>query len=119
MAEDYQADDDQVQELHGDPWDHKHTLEVKPSAEESFTDPARPVSSFLASPYSPMNGVPEHPFEWDQMSPGPQGDVRPRMGRRASHDLFEAVEAVEFTEHEARGIFQQIGKLHLLCVTLQ
>lgn len=34
---------------------------------------------------------------------------RPPMGRRASHDLFEAVEHRRFTEEQGRFIFKQIG----------
>jgi serine/threonine protein kinase len=36
--------------------------------------------------------------------------MRPRMGRRASHDLFEAVEHQRFTEDQAKYIFKQIGE---------
>ena len=32
------------------------------------------------------------------------------MARRASHDLFEAVEHQRFTEEEAKFIFKQIGE---------
>ena len=32
------------------------------------------------------------------------------MGRRPSHDLFEAVENNRFSEDEARTIFRQIGE---------
>jgi hypothetical protein len=32
------------------------------------------------------------------------------MGRRASHDLFEAVEHQRFTEDQAKYIFKQIGE---------
>lgn len=49
---------------------------------------------------------------YSPVSPGfPAGEVRPRMGRRASHDLFEAIESTRFTEEEAKGIFRQIGEL--------
>lgn len=84
--------DDQVQELHGDPWDAEHTL--KTTAEPSHSEPTpKPLNALVQS---------------GQLG---DGSVRPRMGRRASYDLFEAVETVRFTEEEAREIFVQIGKL--------
>jgi serine/threonine protein kinase len=42
--------------------------------------------------------------------PTSSGGMRPRMGRRASHDLFEAVEHQRFTEDQAKYIFKQIGE---------
>lgn len=109
----------QVQELHGDPWSGDHTLHA--TLPEGYTDPVRRCSllqipsyqspSPLVSPLSPLH-MDLNPFDNQQLRPdGPV--VRPRMGRRASHDLFEAVESVRFTEEEAKWIFNQIGELSL------
>jgi hypothetical protein len=53
----------------------------------------------LTEPVQPVKGL----FEPEE------GSGRPRMGRRASYDLFEAVETKAFSESEARNIFYQIG----------
>ena len=44
-----------------------------------------------------MSGSPFSPF------------LRPGMQRRASYDLFEAIEHREFNEFQCRHIFQQLG----------
>jgi len=40
------------------------------------------------------------------------------MARRASHDLFEAVEHERFSEDQARTIFRQIGESDEIPATL-
>ena len=79
-----------MQELHGDPWSEHHTL--KTSKERSPSAPVQPVHALTKL-----------------FKPG-EGSTRPRMGRRASYDLFEAVETKAFSEDEARDIFVQIGE---------
>ncbi|KAK4688220.1 hypothetical protein P7C73_g1891, partial [Tremellales sp. Uapishka_1] len=77
-----------VQELHGDPWHPGHTLEKPPSP-----PPILPLTA-CDTPSTPAP------------SPPPYG--RPLMPRRASYDLFEAVEHRRFTEDQAKWIFRQI-----------
>lgn len=108
--------DCQVQELHGDPW-HRARLGARNDEDE---DPARmdlaqiqiatrhymgtlpdsgPSSSTGTPVLSPaLSGSPFTPF------------LRPGMQRRASYDLFEAIEHREFTEFQCRHIFKQLGE---------
>jgi len=107
--------DDQVQELHGDPW-HRARLVARNEEEDDSgrnelgliqiairrhvgkLPESGPSSSSGTPVLSPaMSGSPFSPF------------LRPGMQRRASYDLFEAIEHREFNEFQCRHIFQQLG----------
>jgi hypothetical protein len=103
-------------ELHGDPWAKGHTLEpVKTTTAHSDNSYPLPAP-LLAGPNMPASLDSQLPssntFGTSAFAPvpAPPTAVRPPMGRRASHDLFEAVEHNRFSEDQARYIFKQIGE---------
>lgn len=71
----------------------------------------------LDSPVASSSALFASPLPMEIESTSPDVPTRPMMGRRASHDLFEAVENRRFTEEQARHIFRQIGELKPSCLT--
>ncbi|WVW83122.1 hypothetical protein I302_105140 [Kwoniella bestiolae CBS 10118] len=113
-----------VQELHGDPWEPGHTLEVPDALHNPVpaVTPSLPISvPTINPPQTPGSALlfsPVHSIDWSKLSPmnGDKNGSRPNMARRASYDLFECVEHQRFTEDQSRKIFRQIvdavGYLH-------
>ncbi|WWC90064.1 uncharacterized protein L201_004997 [Kwoniella dendrophila CBS 6074] len=108
-----------VQELHGDPWEPGHTLEVPDALHNPVpaVTPSLPISVPTINPIPQTPGSallfsPVHSIDWSKLSPMNDENVknggRPNMARRASYDLFECVEHQRFTEDQSRKIFRQI-----------
>ena len=93
-----------MEELHGDPWQRAETLETAVQHQVPRSAPQAIVPLPRLEGRSDTFGVPIDAIQ-------PVDPIRrPIMGRRGSHDLFEAVENSRFDERTAQHIFRQLGK---------
>ncbi|ORY33776.1 kinase-like domain-containing protein [Naematelia encephala] len=87
-----------VQEIHGRPWSQNAALGCEVAQATS-------VPTLLQQHF--LNPFSASPINHAMTLPGPLFE-RPGMARRASYDLFEAVEHRTFDEDQARHIFRQL-----------